>query len=86
MLRPPGDLLESFVELHLSDPSWDEAHEAFGSLSKPSDRPEGVIRSASLATFAKVYRGGFVLPSRRNAGAVKGLRSCETHKAGLMRS
>ncbi len=56
MLRPPGDLLESFVELHLSDPSWDEAHEAFGCLSKPSSRLEGVIRNVSLATFAEVYR------------------------------
>jgi hypothetical protein len=54
VLRPPGDLLESFVEQHLSDPSWDEANEAFGCLSKPSGRLEGVIRNVSLATSAKV--------------------------------
>ena len=32
---PTGDLIESFAELHLSDPSLDEASGAFGSLSKP---------------------------------------------------
>ncbi len=35
MLRPTGDLIESIAELHLSDPSLDEARGAFGSLSKP---------------------------------------------------
>ena len=88
MLRPPGDLLESFVEQHLSDPSWDEANEAFGGLSKPSGRLEGVIRNVSLATSAKVYRGGFVLPSRRNFGTVERptfLRDAQSRTKGILK-
>jgi hypothetical protein len=84
MLRPPGDILESFVEPHLSDPSWDEADGGFGSLTQAVKRPEGVIRNTPLATASTIYHGGYVLPPRRNYGAVKGLRFCEAHKAGRM--
>jgi hypothetical protein len=84
MLRPPGDLLESFVEPHLSDPSWDEANEAFGGLTQAVERLVGVIRNTPLATASTIYHGGFVLPPRRNCGAVYGLRFCEAHKAGIM--
>lgn len=84
MLRPPGDLLESFVEPHLSDPSWDEANRAFGGLTQAVARLVGVIRNTPLATTSTIYHGGFVPPPRRNYGAVKGLRSYEAHKAGVM--
>ena len=84
MLRPPGDLLESFVEPHLSDPSWDEANGAFGSLTLAVERLEGVIRNAPLATASIIYHSGFVLPPRKNYGAVKALRFFKAHKAGVI--
>ena len=56
MPRPPGNLLESFVEPHLSDPSWDETNGAFGSLTQAVERLVGVIRNTSLANINANYR------------------------------
>jgi hypothetical protein len=52
-LHRRGDLIESFVGHHLSDPFCDEASRAFGSL-RVAVKSAGIdIRNALLATVSK---------------------------------